>query len=356
MSKKLLITGASGFIGSFLVEEGLRNGYTVYAGVRPGSNRRYLQQESLRFFPLHLSSPELMERELKLFNQTEGGFDYIIHNAGITHAHRKEDFHIVNDRYTRHLANAIVAAGRLPEKFFFISSLAAGGPGEPPLLHKAGLPAPQHAEPRPSPAARPIRLSDPDRPISAYAVSKLSAENYLQSLPGFPYIIIRPTAVYGPRDRDFLSLFRLLAKGIEPYMGRRNQQISLIYVRDLAAAVIKLLGKGPIRTSWLVSDGNIYTKEDLGRTIRILLNKPTVKIRVPLALMQTTVYCMEKICSPFGRKPFLNREKLSEMTAPNWSCDSRECWQELGIRPLYSLRAGLQETAEWYKENGWLIP
>jgi len=333
--KKILITGASGFIGSHLVEEGLRRGYTVYAGVRPGSKRDFLRLESLRFFQMDLTSPQLMERRFRHFARLEGGFDYIVHNAGITRARRKEDFQLVNDGYTRHLLNAVSEAGRLPEKFVFISSLAAGGPGDP--LHFT-----------------PIHLSDPDHPLSAYAKSKLSAEHYIKSIAEFPYIIIRPTAVYGPRDKDFLTLFRLLNKGVEPLVGRYPQKLSLIYVKDLARTVVQLLEAGRVRTSWLVSDGVAYNKEDLGNTLRNVLNRQTIKIRLPLAPVRAAAFCMEKTYSLFDRMPFLHLDKLKEMAAPNWLCDSHEIWEELGIQPLYTLESGLQEAASWYDQNGWL--
>ena len=335
MSKRILITGASGFIGSFLVEEGLRDGYEVYAGIRAGSRRDFLRNEAIRFFHLDLSSPQALERQLKLFDRSEGGFDYVIHNAGITRARKKEDFQLVNDRYTQNLVDALIAVGKLPEKFLFISSLATCGPGDPVDY-------------------RPIRPSDTDHPISAYAKSKLAAEKYIRSLPGFPYIIVRPTAVYGPRDKDFLAYFRILGKGIEPYMGRHRQMLSLIYVKDLSRAVFKILSSGRLHASYLVSDGTAYTKEDLGSAIRMILDRQTIKIRLPLAPIRASLFCMEKIYSLLGRVPFLHREKLKEMTAPNWLCDSCELWQELGIHPAYTLEAGLLETANWYKEKGWL--
>ncbi len=335
--KKILITGASGFIGSFLVEEALRSGYIVYAGIRPGSSRNFLQQEGLRFIQLDLASRELLERQLVHFNRLEGGFDYIIHNAGITHSRRKEDFQLVNDRYTRHLVDAVMAAGKPPEKFIFISSLAAGGPGDP--LHY-----------------KPIRIADPEHPLSAYGRSKLSAENYIKSQPGLPYIIIRPTAVYGPRDKDFLKYFRLLGKGIEPYIGRGPQMISLIYVKDLARATCRLLDCGRLRASYLVSDGVAYNKKDLSRCIRKILERPTIKIRLPLSLSRAVVWGTEKISSLFGRLPFFHSEKLREIAAPNWLCDSQELWKELEIQPDYTLEGGLMETSRWYKEKGWISP
>ncbi len=130
--------------------------------------------------------------------------------------------------------------------------------------------------------------------------------------------------------------------------------LSLIYVKDLSRAVFKILSSGRLHASYLVSDGTAYTKEDLGSAIRMILDRQTIKIRLPLAPIRASLFCMEKIYSLLGRVPFLHREKLKEMTAPNWLCDSCELWQELGIHPAYTLEAGLLETANWYKEKGWL--
>ncbi len=335
-NKKVLITGASGFIGSFLVEEGLLNGYRVYAGIRAGSKRIFLQDPSIRFFELDFSSPERLEKKLREFILAEGRFDYVIHNAGITRAGRKEDFHRVNYQYTKHLADALVATGSPPEKFIFISSLAAGGPGDPLRFTE-------------------INSSDPDHPISSYAKSKLDAEKYISSLPGLRPLIIRPTAVYGPRDRDFLNYFRILSKGIAPCMGSRRQILSFIYVKDLSRAVFKLLSSGRIHRSYLASDGNSYTNEDMLMLIWKIVDKPAIKIRVPLAPVRASVFFLEKLYSLFNRMPFLHCEKLEEITALNWSCNSSELWQDLGTAPKYSLEAGLYETARWYRENGWLV-
>lgn len=335
ISKKVLITGASGFIGSFLVEEGIRNGYEVYAGVRSSSNRAFLQNKLIRFFQIDLSSQLHMEQKLNSFNRSDGGFDYIIHNAGITRGNKKDDFKIVNYHFTKNLVNAILASGRLPEKFIYISSMAASGPGNPVNFE-------------------PITSFDIDHPISAYAKSKLNAENYLRSIHPLHSVIVRPTAVYGPRDKDFLGYFRMIANGIEIFAGSRKQLLSFVYVKDISKIIFRILGSANTKTSYIISDGKAYEKEDIGNIIRKIMNKKTIKIKLPLPPLIASVFCMEKIYSLFGRMPFLHTEKLKEITAPNWSCDSSGVWDEFDLNPEYTLEKGLLETVIWCKEMGWL--
>ncbi len=334
-NKKILITGASGFIGSFLVEEGIRRGYTVYAGVRPGSSKIFLQNQAIRFFRIDLSSPELMERQFSRFNRSDGGFDYIIHNAGITRAHRKKDFHVVNCQYTQHLTNALIAAGRLPEKFIYISSMAVSGPGDPVSL-------------------APIRPSDIQNPISAYAKSKLAAEDYIKSMHLLNSVIIRPTAVYGPRDRDFLAYFRMIAKGMEMYIGSRRQLLSFIYVKDLSRIVFQILSTAKPNTCYHVSDGNTYTQYDMGIIIKKILGRQTIKINLPRFPVLASIFFIEKIYALFGRMPFLHAEKIKEITAVNWSCDDTSLLEELSVKPGYTMEKAVTETIAWYRENGWL--
>ena len=335
MKKKILITGASGFIGSFLVEEAIHQGFDVYAGIRKTSSKIFLDQEGVSVLELDLSSVDELTIQLSEFRQLHGNFDYVVHNAGITKAPKKKDFFTVNFEYTKNLIDAIISSGMKLEKFSLISSLASFGPGDKYTF-------------------LPLQLLDLQQPLSDYGKSKLHAEQYLKSISEFPYLIIAPTAVYGPRDKDFLQLVKLINKGFEFYIGTGKQMISMVYVKDLARAVIKLLSIPEVNRSYIVSDGIHYHKEQLGNTIKEIMRKKAIKIKFPLAPFRLTVYVIEKTYKLFGRRPFLDLQKVDEISSANWTCDSKDVWCDLTTSPEYFLEEGMKETVTWYKENKWL--
>lgn len=335
MKENVLITGASGFIGSFLVEEALRQGYNVLAGIRKTSSRQFLQQPDIQFAELDFSSPSRLQQQLKKAVQQLGRLDYIIHNAGITQADKLEDFHTVNFQYTKHLVDAVNAEGLPLRKFVLISSLATYGPGDAAQM-------------------RPIQVQDECRPVSDYGKSKLRAAQYLAQ-SGLPYHSIHPTGVYGPRDKGFFQFIRLVNRGVEPYIGRYPQSLSLIYVKDLCRAVVSLLATPSTNCAYLVSDGQVYPKDQIGTEAKRILKKKTVKINLPLKAVQLTVSGLDKVNQTFFNKlPFLNRQKLDEISSPNWLCSSEEIWQSIRDKPRYNLHAGIAETIAWYKQEQWL--
>jgi len=336
MKNKILITGASGFIGSYLVEEALKQGFEVYAGIRRTSNKQFLQDKRIHFLELSFSSTSKLKQQLIAAKQLYGSFDYVVHNAGVTQANKKEDFFKVNCGYTKNLVSALKASDMHLQKFVLISSLAAYGPGD-------------------SETFAPIELGQKQEPISVYGKSKLCAEEFIRSSNLFPYLVINPTAVYGPRDKDFLEFVKLINKGIEPYIGIHKQMISLIYVKDLSRSVINLVGSPISNQSYIVSDGLDYLKDELGAAVKSVLDNRTLKIKIPAIPIRVVIAAIEKIYQLFlGTFPFLNTDKVKEISSPNWLCNSSKLWNDISSSPNYYLEAGMKETIEWYKENNWL--
>ena len=327
--KRILITGANGFIGSTLTDHALANDWEVTAAVRTASNRSFLQDPRIRFIDLHFDQ----ERELRRALETAGRFEYIAHIAGATKALHREDFFHTNAEYTRRLVEILNRDDIRPEKFLFLSSLAAMGPAN------------GHSR---------IRPQDPPKPVSAYGASKRAAEQYLESLSGFPWVVVQPTAVFGPRDKDFLELIRLIGRGFEFYIGMKPQQASFIYIKDLADLMVAALLHGRAGRKYIASDNRDYTADDLGQGIREVLKRRTLRLRIPLSVVQVIAAVAETLGRWQGAIPALNREKLNEIGGANWWCDATQTFEELHFAPQYDLQTGIRETVNWSKAQGWL--
>ncbi len=333
--KKVLITGASGFIGSFLVEEALKNGYEVYAGIRKSSSRKYLQDKHIQFVFLSLYDKEKLVEELKIHADKYGKFDYVIHNAGATKAKNKEAFMNINFRFTQNLIESLTQSGYNLKKFVFMSSLAAYGPGNPKTM-------------------LPIKESDPMMPITAYGESKKLTEQYLQTLKEFPWISIRPTGVYGPRDKDYFILIKTMKGGLEPYIGTTKQQISFIYVKDLCRIIFQAMNSEIIHKGYFIADGNSYHTDAYGTFVKKELNLKPVKVVFPLFIAKLIAVVSELIAKISGRPSTINREKIGEISCLNWQAEIDELKKDFNFVPEFDLEKGVRDSILWYKENGWI--
>jgi len=334
-ANSILITGASGFIGSHLVEEGLAGGYEVYAGVRKSSSLEYLQDPRINIITLDFSSIGRLKADLTRYLEEGLRFDYIIHNAGITKAGREKDYKQINVHITEDFVEALMELNMIPEKFIFMSSLAACGPGDSQTMD-------------------PISPDDKPNPIDAYGKSKREAELFLSSQSGFPYLIFRSTGVYGPRERDYFQYMRSLKRGLELYIGSKEQRLSFIYIKDLVRLIFESLTSAHIRKAWLASDGKSYTSEEFAAIVKSALQTKTRSFVIPVQLIRVLASAVEHLPLNFSRIPYLNREKLAIMTSMNWQCDSSALYRDFGFTAEYDLQSGIRETLSWYHANQWL--
>lgn len=335
-NKRILITGASGFIGSFLVEKALDLNYEVWAGIRKSSSREYLQDGRIRFVDFNFGDKGKLESQIKEFVEKSGKFDYIVHNAGVTKCLNPQDFDKVNFLYTANLIDALVSANAIPEKFALMSSLSAYGVGD-----EIGY--------------TPIKLSDVPNPNTAYGRSKLKAEQYLQSSIDFPYIIMRPTGVYGPREKDYYLMLKTVKSGLDVGAGFKPQHLTFIYVRDLVDAVFLGLISTFKNRSYFVAEGDVYTDKEYTRLVKDVIGKKYVlSLKVPLWLLKGISILAEEVSKLTKKPSTLNRDKYKIMKQRNWECDITPLVDDLGFSPKYNLRRGLEESVEWYKNKGWL--
>ena len=333
---RILITGASGFIGGFLIEGGLNKGFETWAGVRVNSNREYLTDSRINFIDLAFGNKEQLKKQLMDFSGTNGRFDYIIHNAGITKSLNAKDFDTVNFINTKNFLEALIETNNIPIKFVLMSSLSAYGVGDEQNY-------------------TPFCLSDIPNPNTAYGRSKLNAEQFLMSLSGFPYMILRPTGVYGPREKDYYLMLKTVKAGLDVGAGFKPQHLTFIYVKDLTDAAFLALESPLKNRAYFIADGDVYTDKEYTRLIKKVLGKKRVlNIKIPLWLLKMVSIVAEEFSKLTKNPSTLNRDKYKIMRQRNWECDVTPLVDDLGFSPKYNLFDGLKESVSWYKENGWL--
>jgi nucleoside-diphosphate-sugar epimerase len=330
--KNILITGANGFIGSFLVEAALKNGYNVIAGIRSSSKLGYLKDLKITYLVMDLSDKAALSKALSDQIAKSGRFDYIIHNAGTTKTLRKQDFNTINYQYTKNLINVLTDCKCVPDKFIYMSSLAAYGPGNEVTMQA-------------------ILETDRPNPATLYGKSKLKTEQFIASIKDFPYLIFRPTGVYGPREKDYFVFYKMINRHIETYIGTSEQRLTFVYVKDLANVIMKSLESEISRRSYFVTDGNHYSSREFSHIIKSILHKKTVRLVLPKTLVGTLAFVLEKLAMLTGKPPTLNSDKVKEISRKNFLCDSSPLFQDFDFVPKYNLFSGLQETLGWYKKE-----
>ncbi len=334
MNPRILITGASGFIGSFIVEEALDRGFETWAAVRKSSSREFLKDERIHFIELNLSSEEQLKKQLKDIQ-----FDYVVHAAGVTKCLHKEDFFRINTEGTKNLVRALLDLQMPLKRFVYISSLSIMG-------------AIREEQPY-----QEIRERDKAQPNTAYGKSKLEAEQWLNSLNEklFPFIILRPTGVYGPRERDYFMMAKSIQSHIDFAVGFKQQDITFVYVTDVVQAVFLALEKGETGRCYFLSDGEVYQSSTFSDLIRKELGNPWwIRITAPLWLLRIITFCGEYMGHLTGKVTALNNDKYNIMKQRNWRCDISPARQELGYEPQVKLEEGVHKSIVWYKKNKWL--
>ena len=328
----ILITGATGFIGGFIVDEALSRGMQVWVAVRPTSSRKYLSDPRIQFLELNLRNKEQMKRQMDGLR-----FDYVVHAAGATKCLHAEDFFRSNTEGTKNLVQALMEQQMPLKRFVFVSSLSVYGPV---------------AEQQPY---REICGNDTPQPNTAYGRSKLAAEQYIESIEGFPYVILQPTGVYGPRERDYFMMAKSIKSHTDFSVGYKPQDLTFVYVLDVVQAIFLALDCQKTGGKYMLSDGEVYSSRTFSDLIHRELGHPwLLRIKAPIWLLRIITFCGEYIGRMTGKISALNNDKYNIMKQRNWRCDIKPAMSELGYKPKYQLDEGVRLTIKWYKENNWL--
>jgi nucleoside-diphosphate-sugar epimerase len=321
------VTGASGFVGSHIVDELLERGVHVRCLLRRTSSTRWLDGKPVEIVRVELTDSARLAEALR-------GAHWVVHAAGLTHARSPAEFHAANVGSTEHMLRAAMDAAGPLERFLLISSQAAAGP---------------------SVEGAPVLETDLPSPVSTYGVSKLRSEELTMLLRGrLPVVSIRPPAVYGPRDDAFLKLFVAVKRHLFP-MLRPGGRFTLVHARDLARAVHLALTDGrAVGQVYFVGEPEVTTYEELAACLRDVLQVATIVVQPPRFVLGAAAVAGELWGALRGKPPLLSREKLREITAGDWICSSSKIRTQLGWEPEIRLEQGIRETAAWYRQQRWM--
>lgn len=333
--KRVLVVGAGGFAGGFLVEEGLKRGYEMWAGVRASTSRKYLADSRIKFLELDFDEPETLARALSESLPEGEKWDWIVYNLGATKCLSFSDFSKINYEYLRNFTDALTAFGKVPGKLLYMSSLSAVGPGD----EKDYTPFTEKMIPHPN---------------TRYGASKLKAEMQL-AMSGIPYIVFRATGIYGPRDKDYFLMFEAIKKGVDFSVGYKKQLLSFIYVEDLARAVYDALEKAPTGEVYNIAEPRTYTQKEFREIASEAVGrKHVLAVSMPLWGVRVVSFVAEKWGVARMKPSTLNRDKFNIMKQRNWAVDVSKARKMFGFDPKVDLREGVKRSVAWYKQEGWI--
>lgn len=325
---KAIVTGGTGFIGSSLIEKLVAKHYQVFCIAKD---------------EMHATDLKALGVEIVLKDINDGVYwepllsdaDYIFHVAGVTRAKCDSDYYDGNFKATRRIARLSAAICRKLKRFIYVSSLTAVGP---------------------SFDEKPIEENSPYHPVSIYGKSKMLGElEVLKLKDRLPFTILRPSGVYGPRDREMLSYISMIQKGIQPLIGFGTKWLNLIHRDDLVDGIIQAAESTAAENEIFFLGGEKnYTTEEIGDAIAAVLHKSRLKFPLPESLVYLIGSITETVGKISGQEVFFNRQKVAEAVQTYWTCSVAKAKARFGFQEKFSLQEGMQDTCRWYRQHQWL--
>lgn len=323
----LLVTGATGFVGSHVLEQASRLSLHVRALVRKAVDAERLEAQGITCVRGSLEDAGALRNAV-------AGADAVLHLAAATKARSLEEYQRANVAGTQAIVEAAVRANPRPSRMVYLSSLAASGP---------------------SFDGAPVTRATVPRPLTAYGRTKLAGEKVCESgRDRLILAILRAPAVYGPRDRDVYEFFRMARYGVIPIPGAAHRRLQMIHAADLARALLLAATSDGAEGVYHVAEARSYEFEEMARMVASAVGKRARIIHIPGALIEAAAAVSETVAGVVGKSTIFNRDKARELLAPGWLCETDLARRDFGFEAQINLQAGLNETAAWYKTNGWL--
>jgi nucleoside-diphosphate-sugar epimerase len=325
---KVLVTGATGFVGSHILDTLHAQSIPAVYLARPTSNKRFVGSHltTIETRTGSILEPGTLTRALE-------GVTHVIHCAGCTKASRYAEYYQVNQGGTRNLVEAINRCSSSIRRLVHISSLAVAGPAT---------------------EQNPAREDSPLRPVSDYGKSKLAGEREVRDHCRSQFTILRPPAVYGPRDTAFLPMYRSVKNHVLP-RPNKHQALSLVFAKDLAAAAVACVENEIARNkTYFVASRQVVSAATFADEISRQMKTWAIPFPLPSALLWFVCLAQEIFSRVSGRATLLNLQKFAELRAPGWVCDPSLLEREVGIQCATELESGIAATLSWYRRELWV--